>query len=95
MSRAEELRREIEEKQKELEEIESEWPKRVTSYLHGSKEDAYYKCETELGIDDPEFARNYMSALYEVEFELEVERDGTTRIVKVNGRELEPDPNES
>lgn len=96
---AEDLRREIAEKEAELQRLkeqerEAGWPRTTTDYLHGSKESAYEKAAELLDCDydDDEvykFGRNYLNALYEVEFELEVQRDGTSRIVKVDGRRLE------
>lgn len=80
----------IAEKQEQLESLkamkEEDWPKVVKDYLHGDKESAWELCEDEFDIDDPDFVNNYRSWAYEVEFDIEVQKDGTAKIIKVNGR---------
>lgn len=56
-------------------------------YLHGSKEDNWDKGE-EIGLSEKALDK-FKYALYEVEFEIEVnEETGESTILKVNGREL-------
>lgn len=58
-------------------------------YLHGNKESNYDKGE-ELGLTG-EALSNFCYALYEVEFEVEVdEATGDTKIISVDGKTLTP-----
>lgn len=60
----------------------------ITDYLHSSKESNWEKA-SEIGMDQNEnFMRHFRYTLYEVKFELEVYEDGTSKIIKVDGREL-------
>lgn len=56
-------------------------------YLHGSKDDRWYKAEQELGLNE-ELARMYAHALYEVKVELRIYQDGKSKIVKIDDREV-------
>ena len=57
---------------------------RVKKYLHSSKENNLDLAK-KIGLDD-EAAENFMYALYEVEFELEVDMEtGDYEIVSVDG----------
>lgn len=57
-------------------------------YLHGSKESNYEK-GVQLGLSDKAL-ENFVYALYEVKFDVNVDKDGNTEIVAVDGRKLEP-----
>ncbi len=56
-------------------------------YLHSSKEYSYESGE-EIGLDE-DALDEFMYALYEVGFELEVEMDGSYKIVAVDGDNFE------
>ena len=45
---------------------------KTTLYLHSTKDDMYYIADTELGLSD-EAATTFSYALYEVEFDVEVD----------------------
>lgn len=69
------------------------WPRRATVYLRSSKE-SMFEAAQDVGLDagDEESwsdspAGKFRYALYEVRFELEVEEDGTYRIVSVTDGE--------
>ena len=64
--------------------------KQIKMYLHSSKEGNIQYITEELEIELSEEAlHNFMYALYEVEFDVELDTDtGDVRILKVNGREL-------
>lgn len=65
------------------------WPRCATIYLHGSKESNYENGEG-LGLNE-EALRNFVYACYEVGIDIEVNEDGTSRIVGVDGRKLQPE----
>lgn len=58
--------------------------------LHGSKE-LNYDIGKSLGLEG-EALNNFMYALYEVEFDVEIAENGDCKILAVNGRELAQDP---
>lgn len=65
---------------------------RIKDYLHSSKEDNW-ETAMKYGFiedydDDGEFMQNFRGNLYEVEFELEVYKDGTSKIIKVDDRKV-------
>ena len=66
-------------------------------YLHGSKESNWEEMEEmiEDGLFDgwsdvqkDDFREQFIYSLYEVELELEIYSDGTTKIVEVNGNKV-------
>lgn len=60
---------------------------RITTYLHGSKEDNYSNGK-EAGLSEKAL-EYFMYANYEVKIDLEVdEKTGASKIVAVDGREL-------
>ncbi len=59
------------------------WPKRAKVYLHSSKECMRDSGE-ELGLQG-EALREFSYALYEVEFDLEVNENGTYKILSTKG----------
>lgn len=61
---------------------------RIKMYLHGSKESGY-EAGKKLKLKKAALEK-FMYALYEVEFELEVETDGSYKILFVDGRQLAP-----
>ncbi len=63
------------------------YEKKFTTYLHSYKEQNY-EIGHELGIEG-EALRMFLHALYEVEFECEVDMEtGVVTIIKVNGKKL-------
>ena len=58
------------------------WPRRKKMYLHGNKENNSYKWEEEWKFrgDVPD---NFVYALYEVAFTVDVYKDGIIEIIKV------------
>jgi hypothetical protein len=62
------------------------FPKRTKLYLHSDKDNNYGKPEL-FGLSD-EASRCFAYALCEVIFDVEVDEDGTCRILAVDGREL-------
>ena len=78
----------LEERQRTIEEEAEEeagnpsWPKRTQMYLHSNKEYAWEVGE-ELGLSD-EALGDFRYALYEVTFEIEVNKDGTYKILNVS-----------
>jgi hypothetical protein len=59
----------------------------IKTYLNSSKEDMYSK-GVEHGLEDKALDK-FMYALYEVEFDLEVnEETGEAKIIKVDGKEF-------
>lgn len=55
-------------------------------YLHGSKDDRWYRAD-KMGMSQ-DVARTYAHALYEVKIELKIYEDGSSKIIKVDDREL-------
>lgn len=62
------------------------WPRRLKVYLHSNKDSMWEKGE-EVGLDEAG-CKLFMYSLYEVEFDLEVSRDGSSRIVAVDKQSL-------
>ena len=62
------------------------WPRRHKVYLHSNKERMWDHGE-EIGLD-AEGCKTFTHALYEVEFDLEVSRDGTCKIIAVDKKPL-------
>lgn len=60
----------------------------IKAYLHSSKE-SMRELAQESGLSD-EAQDEFRYALYEVEFELEVEPDGSYNILRVDQRDLAP-----
>lgn len=58
----------------------------TVEYLHGSKETLYAKCK-QLGLSD-EAATNFSYSLYEVALTLEVDEDGDSTIIAVDGKRV-------
>ena len=67
----------------EVELEDSEWPKVVNTYLHGSKEYAWELGEM-LGLEG-DALQNFLGLHYEVELTIEVEEDGDYIITHVDG----------
>ncbi len=59
---------------------------KVKMHLHSDKENNLYQGE-KIGLIGNAL-NNFIYALYEVEFEVDIDKDGNTTILKVNGREL-------
>lgn len=68
------------------EEKKGEFPKRTKMYLHGDKDGNRERGE-ELGLSE-DACKKFAYALYEVEFDVEVEEDGGCRILAVDGKAL-------
>lgn len=67
--------------------IEPKGKVRTKMYLHGEKE-SNYELGEKLGLSE-EAIKNFAYALYEVEFEVEVDtKTGDYTIIAVNGRKL-------
>jgi len=67
------------------------WPRSVTMYLHSCKETNWDKVEHSGELDGmtDEGARTFSGALYEVQFEMLVNRNGTYKILSVkDGSEI-------
>lgn len=60
----------------------SAWPKQIKAYLHSNK-DYMGELSSTLGLKD-EAAREFCYALYEVEFTLLVNENGTYEIIEVD-----------
>lgn len=61
---------------------------RYTDYLHGNKELNWHRGKYEFKLDDKAL-RSFVGALYEVEFDLELDTEtGEIMILGVNGVEL-------
>jgi len=58
-----------------------QWPKKMTAYLHADKMDKYEWFE-QLDMGEPA-GEELTGALYEVEFDMLVNKDGTYKIVEV------------
>jgi hypothetical protein len=63
------------------------FPIYVKAYASGSRETMRERGE-EAGLTEAQMEK-FLCALYEVEVDLEVEEDGTAKIVAVNGRTLQ------
>ena len=59
----------------------------IKAYVHGSRESMWDEGE-KLGLQG-EALRLFSFALYEIQLELDVNDDGSTEIVAVNGRRFE------
>ena len=59
------------------------WPRKTTMYLSSSK-DYCAEVGAELGLSE-EAMQTFVYALYEVKFEMEVNEDGTYKILNVKG----------
>lgn len=70
------------EKQKRAEKEQQPWPRVVKMYSHQSKETAWSNGE-EIGLDMERIGQ--WCPLYEVEFHVEVQEDGDTKILAVDG----------
>lgn len=57
-----------------------QWPKQVSVYLHGDKESNWDTAQ-KIGLSEEAFTEKFKYALYEVEFNLEVNEDGTYKIL--------------
>jgi hypothetical protein len=64
-----------------------DFPKRVKMYLHGDK-DSNWRTGHDIGLSEEAIRQEFKYALYEVEVEIEVNRDGTYKMVSVDGRTL-------
>lgn len=58
------------------------WPKKITTYLHGSKDTAY-ETAMEIGLSEEAYREEFRGLLYEIEFDILVQEDGTYRILEV------------
>lgn len=58
------------------------FPKRITLYLHGSKEENYHK-GIEMGLSE-EALKKFRYCLMELSVEIEVKEDGTYKIIKTS-----------
>lgn len=58
----------------------SEWPKRVKCYLHGDK-DTNWEIGEENGLSEEAIRENFRLAFYEVTVEIDLNEDGTYKIV--------------
>lgn len=63
------------------------WPKRTKFFLHGNA-DSNWDAGKKLGLSEEAIRTKFRYALYEVEFDVEVDEDGTCRIVAVDGKAL-------
>lgn len=61
----------------------SEWPKRVTAYVHGSKE-SMRRLGEEAGLSEAALCR-FRYALYELRVELEVQENGDSIVIAIDG----------
>lgn len=74
---------------------EDEWPRMVTLYSHSTKEtnrDAIEGSDEFIGMSDDAmdtFLEQFVYALYEVEFQLAVNKDGTYKILRVSEGETD------
>lgn len=59
---------------------------RITAYLHSSKE-YMWELGEDHGLTDEQL-ESFKYALYEVEFDLDVDKEGNVEIIKVNRRKL-------
>jgi len=59
----------------------------IKAYLHSTKDEMYWAGK-DAGLSK-EALENFKHALYEVEFDLEVDDEGNSVIMKVDGRKLE------
>jgi hypothetical protein len=66
-----------------------EWPRRITMWVNGCKEHAREMGE-EIGLEG-EAQHDFSYALYEVEFVLSVNEDGSYEIISCDGKKLVTD----
>lgn len=60
----------------------------IKMYLHGSK-DSNWETGEEIGLSEDAIKENFAYALYEVEFDVEVDMEtGETKIMTVDGKPL-------
>lgn len=59
-----------------------EWPKKATMYLHGDTERAW-KIGEKLGLSEGVIKERFKFCLYELTVEIEVNEDGTYKILNV------------
>lgn len=76
----------VEEKLAKARTSNSSWPRTIKMYLHGSKESDWemwmYNGELD-GMTEEDCQNHFIGTLYEVEFDVSVNRDGTSKILKV------------
>lgn len=63
------------------------FPKRIKLYAHRDKESNWSKGE-QIGLSEEAIQENFVYALYEVEFDVEVQENGETRIIAVGGKAI-------
>lgn len=80
-----------EELEEALADKDEAWPRPITMYLHSCKETNWDKVEHSGELDgmSDEAARTFSGTLYEVQFDLLVNHDGTYKILRVkDGSEI-------
>ncbi len=61
-----------------------EWPKTVKMYLHGDK-DSNWQIGEDIGLSEEAIRENFKYALYEVELDVEVHKDGNIKVIAFDG----------
>jgi hypothetical protein len=74
------------ERQRLLADEAQPWPRRTTVYLHSSKE-SMYDVAHEVGLEE-NAANKFMYFGYEVSLEVDVNQDGSWRILALDGQAL-------